>query len=222
MQVAGVCGLVACHSTAGEFREMIAHEKLSADDLAQAHEAFEKNESRDLFYRAATEFVSLALDGKSSLTLAEALAVLLQTWNKSYYRFSPFDEKHFADIEAVLKEHRSALLQFRTQSISGLDRRDEGSVRDTFHSFEEVLGPVGAAKALHLLAPQFFPIWDTAIAKIYGCNLKRRGQNSENYWSFIEIVRAVCQGLAQTEPPGGNLLKAIDEYNYCKYTKGWI
>jgi len=41
----------------------------------------------DLFYRAATELVSLALEGKTSLSVAEALAVLLQTWNKIFYQY---------------------------------------------------------------------------------------------------------------------------------------
>lgn len=82
-------------------------------DIEAARQAFEANEPRDLFYRAATELVSLALEGRTSLSVAEALAVLLQTWNKMFYQFK---------------------------------------------AFEEILGPVGAAKCLHLLAPRFFPL----------------------------------------------------------------
>lgn len=59
----------------------------TATQLEQARELFEEYEPRDLFYRAATELIDLALDRKTSLTVAEALAVLLQTWNAQYYRF---------------------------------------------------------------------------------------------------------------------------------------
>lgn len=50
-------------------------------DLDQSHKDFEILEPRDLFYRAATELVDLAISGKTKLSLAEAIAVLLQTWN---------------------------------------------------------------------------------------------------------------------------------------------
>ena len=56
----------------------------SIQDIEAARQAFETNEPRDLFYRAATELVILALDGKTSLSVTEALAVLLQTWNKMF------------------------------------------------------------------------------------------------------------------------------------------
>ena len=41
--------------------------------------AFEENEPRDIFYRAATELVALALQGSTTVSVAEALAVLLET-----------------------------------------------------------------------------------------------------------------------------------------------
>ena len=60
-------------------------------DVRRARRAFELNEPRDLFYRADTELVDHALGRSSSLTVCEALAVLLQTWNKAFYRFTNFD-----------------------------------------------------------------------------------------------------------------------------------
>jgi len=70
-------------------------------EIEAAREAFESNEPRDLFYRVATELVDLAIRGKTSLSVAEALAVLLQTWNQAYYRYRSFDSEHFADIERL-------------------------------------------------------------------------------------------------------------------------
>jgi hypothetical protein len=83
-----------------------------------------------------------------------------------------------------------------------------------------VLRPVGAAKALHLLAPRFFPIWDRTIAGQYGFRLAKAGLNGRRYWRFIHIARDQCRQLQEagyTENP----LKAVDEYNYCRHTKGW-
>ena len=144
----------------------------SVEDIDAARQAFETNEPRDLFYRAATELVTLALDGKTSLSVAEALAVLLQTWNKMFYQYRRFDNQHFADIERLISDHHSIPIAFRQRSIEGLNQEDEGEVARVFKAFEEVLGPVGAAKCLHLLAPRFFPLWDRAIAEAYGLPLR--------------------------------------------------
>jgi hypothetical protein len=191
-------------------------------DIEAARQAFEANEPRDLFYRAATELVALALGGKTSLSVAEALAVLLQTWNKIFYRYTRFDSRHFARIEGLIHDHHSILITFRQRSIQGLNQEDQSEVVRVFKAFEEVLGPVGAAKCLHLLAPCFFPLWDNAIAKAYGLPLRKKGRNAERYWRFMEIVKEQLQSLAREQAIGGNPLKAIDEYNYCKHTKGWI
>ena len=194
----------------------------SIQDIMAAREAFEANEPRDLFYRAATELVTLALDGKTSLSVAEALAVLLQTWNKAFYRYYKFDNQHFAEIERLIEDHRALLLAFRQRPIETLGQEDRSKVLCLFKDFEEVLGPVGAAKCLHLLAPLFFPLWDRKIAEAYGLSLGKRGKNAEKYCRFMEIVKNQVQDLGGRQTIGRNPLKAIDEYNYCKYTKRWI
>ncbi len=192
------------------------------NDLEAARAAFEANEPRDLFYRAATELVELALRRATSLTVAEALAVLLQTWNKAYYQYRRFDAQHFQSIEAVVAENLDALEAFRPRSIDNLSPEDEGPVRTLFSRFERVLGPVGAAKCLHLLAPRFFPLWDRAIAESYALPLSRAGTNAVRYYAFMLITRAQVAALGGEEATGRNPLKAIDEFNYCRITKRWI
>jgi len=189
-------------------------------DIEAARQAFEANEPRDLFYRAATALVELALAGNQPpLSVAEALAVLLQTWNKMFYLRRRFDSQHFADIERLIRDHHSILITFRQRSIQSLNQEDESEVVRVFKAFEEVLGPVGAAKCLHLLAPRFFPLWDGAIADAYGLPLRQKGRNAERYQRFMEIVKEQVQSLGGEQAIGRNPLKALDEYNYCKYTK---
>jgi len=192
------------------------------EEINKAHEIFETNEPRDLFYRAATELVDLAIRGATSLSLAEALAVLLQTWNRAFYRFRKFNLQHFSDIECCLNDHEQVLLSFRQRSIESFCEEDEIVVKRVFGDFEEILGPVGAAKCLNLLAPRFFPLWDRAIAQAYGLALRQRGRNAERYCHFMRISQGQCKALRGRQVSGRNLLKALDEYNYCRYTKRWI
>jgi len=127
--------------------------------------AFEAHETRDLFYRAATDLVALALQHATSLSVAEALAVLLQTWNKNYYRFHTFDKKHFESIEKLLQDHENILAKYRNSNYRQSRLHGAADCIQSVPAFENVLGPVGASKALHLLAPRLFPLWDSHIAK---------------------------------------------------------
>jgi len=191
-------------------------------DLQTARQAFEENEPRDLFYRAATELVDRAWRGESSLNVAEALGVLLQTWNRAFYTYRPFDSAHFLEIEGLVAAYRSLLERYRERSIESFGEEDEEVVEDVFRAFEEVLGPVGAAKCLHLLAPRFFPLWDRAIAAAYEVALRRRGKNADRYCKFLRMTKEQVEALGGERVIGRNPLKALDEYNYCRYTKGWI
>ena len=197
--------------------------RVTVADVRRAREAFEANEPRDLFYRTATELVSLARSNKISLTTAEALAILLQTWNKNFYRFKQhrFDARHFRDIENLLAKHNALLARCYRLKIENLNPKDEQTVRTLFQEFETILGPVGSAKSLHLLAPRLFPLWDREIARKYGVALNGVGSKVDKYWEFVLISKAQACGLLETGFDG-NLLKALDEYNYCKHSKGWI
>jgi hypothetical protein len=195
----------------------------SIEDLQEARKVFLRNEPRDLFYRVATELIELAIEGKTKVPLSEALAILLQTWNRAYYQFRPFDNRHFNEINCLVRKHAGEIItDFRTRSILSLCENDKDKVYRIFDTFEQVLGPVGAAKSLHLLAPWFFPLWDRAITKAYSVPMGPVGTNAARYWSFIEISRKQCKTLDGTLSQENNPLKSIDEYNYCHYTKHWI
>jgi hypothetical protein len=81
--------------------------------------------------------------------------------------------------------------------------------------------PVAVAKALHLLAPGFFPLWDKKIAVAYRCDYYLKP--AERYIDFTRLSQGQARELEKVIPPAGKtLLKLIDEYNYARYTKGWI
>lgn len=195
----------------------------SPTEVEEAHHRFLENEPRDLFYRAATELTELVLKGQTCLTLSEAIAVLLQTWNRAYYQYFRFNQRHFAEIDRLLTEYKDIIIsRFRSFSSYSFSYDDKRDVEVIFAAFENVLGPTGASKALHLLAPRFFPLWDGAIAKAYGCAFKPRGRNAAGYRRFMEIAHSQCSHLQTSLPDNANLLKLLDEYNYCKYTKRWL
>jgi len=195
----------------------------SRDDLARAHEAFLAHESRDLFYRAATALVRLAKEGSVDLTTGEAIAVLLRTWNKAYYQYHPTSTADYAIIEDLVAKHSDWLDSVAQREIGSLTAADEEPVSTVFRDFESELGPVGAAKALHLLGPRFMPLWDRAIAAEYIGQLGRAGTNGWRYLQFMRECReqSIAAG-GNAAAANGNILKALDEYNYCVFSKHWI
>lgn len=195
----------------------------TAEELADAHKEFLEIEPRDLFYRAASELVRLSRTQDTDINLAEAIAVLLLTWNEGFYRFHPnrYSEKHFEAIEELLKTHEATITKFGRRSISAVPDEDKETIQSIFAAFRKVLGPTGAAKALHLLAPTFFPIWDSAIRHAYG---KRGGvpcahrSEAPGYWAFMKATAIQYERLSSEFPPHA-LLKLLDNYNYCEYTR---
>lgn len=195
------------------------------DEILQAHEIFLAKESRDIFYRAALELVELSRRKEISLKLEEVISVLLQTWNMMFYRFQKdhFNEEHFKKLADLLKAHEELINLLKNRSIEDLQNCDGNNIKDLFHDFELVLGPVGAAKCLHLLAPKFFPLWDRKIVnRGYGTYLKKIGENKDIYYRFMLKQKEQCNHFGGEKSIRMNPLKALDEYNYCKYTKGWI
>jgi hypothetical protein len=192
------------------------------DELENARAAYQADERRELFYRTATELVDLAIRRQISLSLAEVLTVLLQRWNQPYNRYSRFDAAHCADIERLLTEHDARLQILRERGIESLSDDDQVMVERIFSDFELALGPVGASKCLHLLAPRFFPLWDRDIASAYLVSLLEPGENGARYYQFMRIVKKQCGDLGGEQRIGRNPLQAMDEYNYCRHTKRWI
>lgn len=192
--------------------------KPSWKDIAKARIVFEEKEPRDLFYRVATVLIEQAVQRNTELSITDAVAALLQTWNMSYYRFHKFDAQHYADIQRVIEAHPAIITGLRPRNIESLTADEEALVLSIFADFEEVLGPVGAAKCLHLLAPDFFPLWDRAIAAAYGVYLAPKGKNAKKYLDFMKITREQVNRLLKKSKGVKHLIKAIDEYNYCRYT----
>ena len=192
--------------------------------------AFEKREKRDAMYKVAS-FLMSHFWGKPA-AMADGLGVLLLTWNQGYYRYGSFD---FAKLERCIADSLDELRSFRKRDIFSLTRGDERRIKSLFIHFLKALrriksgkkgkvtrSPVAVAKALHMLAPGFFPLWDYEIARAYGCSYYTNP--GQSYLVFCRLMRDMANTVKNyvNSRTDKTLLKLIDEYNYAKYTQGWI
>ncbi len=192
---------------------------------------FRAHEKRDAMYRVATRLVNDYWGEHKEV--ADGLGVLLLTWNQALYRYGIFD---FEKLEKFLRKRHREIGSFRSRNILSWTEQDDLRVKALFDELLDVLAsigkesklkrsPVAVTKALHILALDFFPLWDNAIAEAYSCYWYEYTRASEKYLCFCKKIIDFYKYLVKNKvrgKEGVSLLKIIDEYNYSKYTQGWI
>jgi len=207
---------------------MIETPVVSPSGFRRGYLAFQAQEPRDAMYRTATFLVEHFWGQPRDM--ADGMGVLLMTWNQAFYRYGSFD---FGLLEEALRANMPVIEGLRNRSIESLSDADEPVVEKLFLEFLIALriaegkkagnrSPVAVAKALHLLAPAFFPLWDKAIARAYGCDYSVRPE--KKYLEFADVMQRLFRQLGNCVPPdcGRTFLKLVDEYNYAKFTKAWV
>lgn len=156
-----------------------------------------------------------ALKTYDPAAVMKALHVLLLDWNGRYYKSHPNDAQYRKRFIRVLELYKQKILSRGQTEIEGYSPADD-DVLVLFTRFAEVLGPVGASKALHLLAPRFFTMWDDMIAR---CNSLLTSRAWKHYCSLMQIRQKQCANIGQQLP---ERLKMIDELEYVLFTKRLI
>lgn len=198
------------------------------EDFRAGYESFRTNEARDAMYKVATFLISHFWSEYSKMT--DALGVLLLTWNQACYRYGSFS---FDKLEKCLKNNWQTIERFREREIFCLSESDKDDIVKLFEEFLEALkiaegkskgkkSPVAVAKALHLLAPKFLPLWDNKISKAYKCHYAKKP--AAKYLLFCNKMQIVAEAVRNYDniPKDVTILKVIDEYNFAKYTKKWV
>ncbi len=172
------------------------------------------------------EALSIVQDNWGNPTdVTRGISRLIRSWNRFYANFG------LEAMSACIVRNQATLNGFRNRHIASLSEADTSAIRDLFKDFLVSLqrkpdnrkSPVSVAKALSLVAPNFFPIWDSNIAFAYGC-IYFSDSADEPYIKFCHKMKFLADrvrdfALIQDDRP---LLKRIDEYNISKYTSHWI
>ena len=202
---------------------------ISPDEFKQGYLAFQQRERRDAMYTTASFLVKHYWGNPTKM--AEGLGVLVLHWNQAFYRYGPFD---YDRLEQCISDNAAELESYRNRDISTYQpTADDSGIKSLFQAFLGALAicegnvkgrssPVAVAKAMHLLAPAFFPLWDEKIAKAYDCYYDVNP--ADKYINFMRKTKEIAAALASCIQiiDDKTLLKLIDEYNYAKHTKQWV
>ena len=141
------------------------------------------------------------------------------------------------ELHTNLREVWEELRQLESKTILDVNLCDEATVSTIGHIFDKVAKSnakkrheaTGASKTLHMINPELFLMWDASIVKGYGghfnflpyADFLRRMQRLANY--AISQIEKKCDvsredAIESLKCDGHTLGKALDEYNYVKFT----
>ena len=146
----------------------------------------------------------------------------------------------FLEVRSALSEIDPHLEKLRGKTLLdvSLDEKVDGEsigflIRRCFTALEVCGGGsavVGASKILHILNPDLFVMWDTAIIKQYGkcefilyadflCKMQQLAKQAVAEVKAKEKNHSRETAVASLTGCKHSLAKALDEYNFMKYTK---
>jgi hypothetical protein len=185
------------------------------EELHKAHAVYVEKEPVEYVYRVARHMLA-----SEEFTPGEAVHLLMRTWNAQ----SPYTWKlKSVDITGLLEATAAERQKFVNRSVATLAYDERETIAGIYTAFRKLLGGVGAAKALALLHPRFFPIWDRKIAIAHlGHKWSTQLAPAEHYLTFMDYAVEQCTAAVSEAEFGETLLKTLDEWNYGIWTKHWI
>ena len=181
----------------------------TAAELAKARQTFLSRESRDVFYRAATYLVEQALQGLAPITLSEALAVLLQTWNRAFYQYHPPGPDYLDRIDALLDQHASWRRRIRDRTISTFSSADGAELEIIFRDFEKVLGPVGRPRRCTCLRLVLVGLWGVCHRCGVRTPARLHRHQRQRYVRMANIAKSQSARVGGEDAIGADILKAL-------------
>lgn len=180
-------------------------------------------EPRAFCYELATQLVKRAKEiagdnWYEDINATKGILLLLYTWN---FAAKETKKLNFQNVGELIRNAKDDLKFLEKYSIRIAESSPWEVIARVFDQFRKLLGQTGASKALSLLNPELFIMWDTAIRK----RLKRQlipgimnGESGEYYIIFLKGIQKIIveYRIAEKLPHNSIIAKKVDEYNYVK------
>ena len=136
----------------------------SREEFSAGMQAYERNEPRGRDYFLALRQLTAGWGEPGAM--ADAVWVLLKSWHREFYRFGRLE---LSELAGCVETHLPDLNRVRGRIIDSLCADDEQIIEKLYGPFTTATrrhnqrgfqeSAVATAKALHLLAPGFLPLW---------------------------------------------------------------
>jgi len=180
------------------------------------------NEVRGCCYVHALRIIKEAKKSKNfylSEKTIDAIVILLFCWNFAAQITKKLTREK---IRRVIIKSMPLLKKVEHCNITNLEKINKKDIIIIFNNFKHIFGQTGASKALNLLNPQFFVMWDTKIRQGMRKQIKgiKNGGSGKEYFIFLEGIQQIiiANHLTNYYKPN-EIAKRIDEYNYVTMVK---
>lgn len=180
-------------------------------------------EPRAFCYDLATQFINQAknisgTEWYEDTNTVKGVLLLLYTWN---FAAKETKKLNFQNVGELIRNAKNDLKFLEKYSIRNADDSAWQVIKRLFDQFRKLLGQTGASKALSLLNPDLFVMWDTAIRKRLNKRLIpgiMNGQSGEYYVIFLKGIQKIIEEYRIVEklPQNSVIAKKVDEYNYVR------
>jgi hypothetical protein len=138
-------------------------------------------------------------------------------------RVLPQGTEWIKELTDSIRQNCSVLESVRDSNLRDIElSRVEDNIEKCYRVIKsDVLGPTGVVKTLHLISPNFFPLWDTKIREKVSkeTSLKKRpiGDTAIGYYKFMVEMKEFLEKYSETlselsKEYGWTELKIVDEY----------
>ena len=160
------------------------------------HEEFE-GKGWNALYKRALKVVQIGDEASKAIGILS----LLLTWNRAWYARAGKAawwnvDRHIEEIEEAVKAINKVASNLPLKNLleTSLDNPEVQSfVRIAFSRFNSLCGATGASKALHLLFPNFFVMWDVKIAKAFSLSRDER-----SYLTFLHKAKEALKEMLES------------------------
>lgn len=142
------------------------------EKLLEGCRRFHAIEPRDIAYVVCSKVISQ--DPKNAAYVLSGIRVFLQAWNAVYIQRLPQEikqsmEDEIRDAYSGCSDEMAFLSQQRLEDVDLTLAHIAEAIRKCFRCFAQrrSIGDTGASKALHMLNPALFMMWDTKIREAY-------------------------------------------------------
>jgi hypothetical protein len=230
-------------------------EMKSPEKLLRGCEKFHEMEPRDIIYLVARKII--LENPNSEYHILAGIEVLLLVWNAVYLQRQPDKVKRSLEND-ILEAYRNTKNDFeflKGKKLESIDLKDPdivNKIKGIFKAFatHKSIESTGASKAIHLVNPELFMMWDSEIKKNYhrlhpSYQIRSEFTN-ECYVEFMRTMQEVARGILEKkmideirqtyheriyskEPQLMNVFsqatveslpKMLDECNYMKFRQG--
>ncbi len=182
---------------------------INIKELNKKCQEFDELEEKGSFYKMARDLVETGFE-------IEGYIILSATWNKREF-MKASSEFPLNEFREVVKEVCQPLfkkldgMKFENVNFDDI----ESEVIRLYNNLSKFKGIkyVGASKIMHLRNPGLFVMWDTKIRQKY----KFWSTSAKKYFDFNKRMQSISQHI-EWKDKNKTLPKAIDEYNFMKFT----